>query len=321
MVYSVMRVVGVCSRKLMLSGLVVLCASLLCAAEEPDLPFDRLLVGGWGFGHVAEIEQDGTELWSVKPGRRENVCDLWRMASNRVLHVTGRGVRLVERQATGESHVLWEWAIQEGELHGCQPLPDNRVLLAVNTRSSLDLVELDATTREELKRVSITNASVFAGAHTTARSVRKTARGSYLVGRMAGKQGGAEISGDGEVLRRFPGARYGVFERPSGGYLAGGGDGRCVIAFDADGNEAWRIEAEDIPGFTLLFVAQVHEFEDGRILVANWGGHHRKLQGDDTPCLGLISADRKRLEWSAQLNPRNRAAAFCVVCTDEPEAR
>jgi hypothetical protein len=61
-----------------------------------------------------------------------------------------------------------------------------------------------------------------------------------------------------------------------------------------------------------MFVAQVHEFEDGRLLIANWGGHHRNLK-IDSPCLGLISADRKQLLWSAQLTPRNAVASFHVL--------
>ena len=85
-----------------------------------------------------------------------------------------------------------------------------------------------------------------------------------------------------------------------------------MIAFDADGKEEWRIKEEDIPGFTLMFVAQVEEFADGRLLIANWGGHHGKLK-INSPCLGLISADRKQLLWSAQLTPRNAVASFHVI--------
>jgi hypothetical protein len=61
-----------------------------------------------------------------------------------------------------------------------------------------------------------------------------------------------------------------------------------------------------------MFVAQVQEFEDGRLLIANWGGHHDK-KTISSPCLGLISADRKQVLWSVQLEPRNAVVSFHVI--------
>jgi hypothetical protein len=282
-------------------------------AEAP-LPFSGLMVGGWGFGHIALVTPDGKETWSLTG--TGNVCDVWPLDAQTVLHVTGRSVREVQVPAAGKGpgKVLWEWkAAEKSELHGCQPLASNRVLVAECQATCLRLVELERGTTNEVFSLKIEDRSLICGGHGSARSVRKTARGTYLFGCMAGfKGGGAEVDASGKILHRFPSARYGVFERPKGGFLAGGGDERCVTAFDADGKEEWRIKAEDIPGFTLMFVAQVHEFEDGRLLIANWGGHHGNLK-INSPCLGLISADRKQLLWSAQLTPRNAVASFQVI--------
>ena len=281
-------------------------------AEAP-LPFSNVIVGGWGFGHIAQVTPDGKEVWSLT--KTGNVCDVWPLDAQTVLHVTGRSVREVRLPSTGQGPgtVVWEWqAAEKSELHGCQPLASNRVLVAECQAKCLRLVELERGTTKEVFSLKIEDPTVIGGAHNSARSVRKTARGTYLFGRMAGQGGGAEVDASGKILHRFPSARYGVFERPKGGFIAGGGDDRCVIAFDADGKEEWRIKAEDIPGFTLMFVAQVEEFADGRLLVANWGGHHdaKKI---NSPCLGLISADRKQLLWSAQLEPRNAAVSFHVL--------
>lgn len=278
--------------------------------EEAPLPFAKMLVGGWGFGNVALITPDGKETWSLTGAGI--VCDVWPLDSQTVLHVTGRSVREVRVPAAGKGPgtVVWEWQAAAGsELHGCQPLASNRVLVAEAQAKCLRLVELERGTTNEVFSLKIEDPTVIAGAHGSARSVRKTARGTFL---FAGTRGGMEVDASGKVLHRFPGAAYGVYERPKGGYLVGGADNRCVIAFDADGKEEWRIKAEDIPGFTLMFVAQVEEFADGRLLVANWGGHHdaKKI---NSPCLGLIAADRKQLVWSAQLTPRNRVAAFHVL--------
>jgi hypothetical protein len=285
-------------------------------AEAP-LPFSGLIVGGWGFGHIALVTPDGKETWSLTG--TGNVCDVWPLDAQTVLHVNGRSVREVQVPTAGKGpgKVVWEWkAAEKSELHGCQPLASNRVLVAECQAKCLRLVELERGTKNEVFSLKIEDPAVLGGAHGGARSVRKTARGTYLFGCMAGKGGGTEVDASGKILHRFPSARYGVFERPKGGFLAGGGDDRCVIAFDADGKEEWRIKAEDIPGFTLMFVAQVHEFEDGRLLIANWGGHHGNLK-INSPCLGLISADRKQLLWSAQLTPRNAVASFHVL--QQPE--
>lgn len=283
-------------------------------AEEP-LPFTGLIVGGWGFGHIAQVNPDGKEAWSLTG--TGNVCDVWPLDTQTVLHVNGSGVREVRVPAAGKGAgtVVWEWrtaATTRSEVHGCQPLASNRVLVAESQKMCIRLVELERGTTNEVFTLRIEDPAVIGGSHGSARSVRKTARGTYLFGCMSGKGGGAEVDASGKVLHRFPSARYGVFERPKGGFIAGGGDDRCVIAFDADGKEEWRIKAEDIPGFTLMFVAQVQEFEDGRLLIANWGGHHDK-KAINSPCLGLISADRKQLLWSAQLGPRNAVASFQTI--------
>jgi hypothetical protein len=99
-------------------------------AEAP-LPFSGLIVGGWGFGHIAQITPEGKEVWNLT--KTGNVCDVWPLDSQTVLHVTGRSVREVQVPTAGQGPgtVVWEWQVAAGsELHGCQPLASNRVLVA-----------------------------------------------------------------------------------------------------------------------------------------------------------------------------------------------
>jgi len=277
-----------------------------------------LLVAGWGYQTLDLIDGSGNRMWSI-PGSGGAVIDVWLLDDGSVLHSATRSIRIVRRGEGGKCEVVWQWNAAPGaEVHGCQPLPDGRILLCQSSKAAVTILEVDRETKEELVRMELTEPSLRSGKHGSNRSVRKTARGTYLYGLMDGKGGGVEVDAKGTVLHRFPGARYGVFERPGGGYLAAGGDDGAVIAYDAGGKEEWRIGRKDIPDFETMFVAQVHEFSDGRILVANWGGHHRDAAG--TPCLGLIDATHKQLLWSARLKPGNRVAGFHVLPAAVPEA-
>jgi hypothetical protein len=201
-------------------------------------------------------------------------------------------------------------AAPKSESDGCQPLPGNAVLIAESHQGRLEFIELERGSLKELARVSVTNAPFLRGPHGNSRQVRKTARGTYLVGLMdQGQDGGAEFDESGALLRRFPGARYAVQELPGGGYLGAGGDSRALIGYDAQGKETWRVNQGDIPGFPIGFCAAVHPFADGSVLVANWGGHAKT----DGPCLGLLAPDRKSLRWSLRLAPANRVAGFQVL--------
>ena len=174
----------------------------------------------------------------------------------------------------------------------------------------LDLIELERGTLVEKARVSLVDAKILHGAHFNSRTVRKTSRGTYLVGLLdQAKDGGLEISATGAVIRRFPEARYAVVEMPGGGYLGAGGDNRNVIGYDAEGKVIWRLGTNDLPDFPIGFCAGVHANPDGSILVANWGGHTQT----DAPCIGLIAPDRKSLLWSIRLKPGNRVAGFQVL--------
>ena len=71
-------------------------------AEVEPLPFSGLIVGGWGFGHIALVKPDGKEAWSLTG--TGNVCDVWPLDAQTVLHVNGRSVREVQVPAAGKVH-------------------------------------------------------------------------------------------------------------------------------------------------------------------------------------------------------------------------
>ncbi len=285
---------------------------LSLAAGESATTGPRLLVCGWGLGYVAVYDSQGREEWRI--GTVGQQIDAWLLDDGHVLYTTVGSVREVERDRTapGGARVVWELAGPKGsESNGCQPLPDGRVLICRSYDDRLEFLEIERSTRKELVKVVTSDPALSKGRrHGSARQVRKTSRGTYLIGLMdQARDGGAEIDGKGAVVRRFPEIRYGLEEMPDGGFLGAGGDNHCVIRFDAEGREMWRIKQRDVPGFTLGLAAAVRAQPDGSILVANWGGHG----GSAGPCVGLIAPDRKILTWSLQLTPANRVAGFQVL--------
>lgn len=271
----------------------------------------RLLVSGWGLGYIAVYDGQGKEEWRIE--KTGNQCDSWMLSETNVLFTTGNGVREVRRDPTAKNgaSLVWELPTPDSETHGCQPLADNRILICRNYKNRLEFIEFERGTLKELLKVEVTDPAITkGGAHGSARQVRKTSRGTYLIGLMdSAKDGGVEIDAKGTVVRRFPEIRYGLEEMPDGGFLGAGGDSHCIIRFDAEGKELWRIKQKDIPGFTIGLCAAIHAYPDGSILAANWGGHG----GSVGPCVGLISPDHKSLQWSLKLKPEHRIVAFQVL--------
>lgn len=271
------------------------------AAPAPQLAGQRLLVFGWGMNYIAVIHPDGTEEWRIPTNGRQ--CDGWMTKEGTIIYSDGRGVREVRRNPAAKDGVtvVWEWKAAQGcECNGCQPLPDGRVLIAESHPERVDLIEIERGTVAEKFRVIIRD-PVFSGPHHSTRQVRKTAAGTYLFALMKGNEG-REYDSSGKLLRSFPDVRFALKHLPDGGYLGAGGDNKCVIGFDDQGKETWRIREKDIHGFQIGFAAGVHRLDDGSLLVVNWGGHAKTQD----PCLGLISADRKKLLWSLRLSPANR---------------
>lgn len=271
-------------------------------------PLTGLLVGGWGLPYIAAYTPDGQECWRIPTDGKQ--IDLWLMDNGNVLYTYNGGVREVRRNLANptNSTVVWDYkATPNAEIDGCQPLDSGRILISESRDGRLDIVEFERKTMVEKIRISITDHGIGT-AHANSRQVRKTAQGTYLFGLMNG-QGGREYDAGGKLLHEFPDVRYALQKLPDGTYIGTGGDGRCIIGFDADARESWRIKAEDVSGFTIGFAAAVTRLGDGTLLIANWGGHG-KVNG---PCIGRISADHTKLLWSLRIEPANHIAGFQVI--------
>lgn len=288
--------------------LLFIAGALLGARPVVADPLAGLLVGGWGLPYIAAYAPDGQECWRIPADGKQ--IDVWLMDNGNVIYTYNGGVREVRRDPANPTNVTVVWdhkAAQGTEIDGCQPLGPDRILVSESRKEHVDLVEFERGTLAEKARISISGQGL-GDAHGNSRQVRKTAQGTYLFGLMNG-QGGREYDAEGKLLHQFPDVRYALQKLADGTYIGTGGDGRCVIGFDADAKETWRIKAEDIPGFTIGFAAAVTQLSDGTLLVANWGGHG-KANG---PCIGRISADRTKLLWSLRVNPANRIAGFQVI--------
>lgn len=278
----------------------------------------RILIGGWELGFIAVIGVDGKEEWRIKTNY--GVISAWLLDDGAVIYSNSNlGVREVRRDSSAKTGCVDVWVRPAGgnnkgdekgkiECDGCQPLPDGHILISENHDRRVDIIEIERGTMVEKFHLSIANPS-FGGAHSLSRMVRKTRQGTYLFTRM-GKEG-YEYDATGKLLKTFPDVGFALQQMPDGTYLGSGGDCHCIISFDADGKELWRIRKDDIPGFTLGFVAGVSLLEDGSLLVANWGGHTPEAQRPALgPCIGRISADHKTLIGGYRTTPANK---ICTV--------
>jgi hypothetical protein len=152
----------------------------------------RVLVSDYGGDKVAIIAADGRVEWehsAIKPQ------DVWMLANGHILFSHLHGAR----EVTMEKKIVWEYASPEGtEVHGCQPLPDGRVMVVECGTKRLIEVGRDGKIAHEIAVPVKTK-----NTHDQMRGCRRTLDGRYLIS-AKGDRAILELSPEGKLLRTMP---------------------------------------------------------------------------------------------------------------------
>jgi len=216
----------------------------------------------FGGNKICLVDRNGQITWQYPATQPQ---DVWILPNGNILfsHVGGA------REVTRQKHVVWEYATEErNEVHACQPLPDDTVLIAES--GPMRLIEVNR--RGEITKAVQLKTSVTR-AHLQMRCARKLANGHYLVGQY-GDGVVREYGPAGEMLREIPQKMaFSGIRLPNGNTLIATGDDHRIIEVDVDGKVVWEIQENDLPGNPLRFVAGMQRLPNGHTLVCNWGGH------------------------------------------------
>lgn len=277
---------------------------LLLAAATGSSAQKKMLLAGSGWNKVAMIDKKTQKLvWihDLGPKTECNCLDYTRRGE--VVYAYGKGARLV----TKDHRTVWDFQVDEGELHTASVLPDGGFLLAV-TGKPARIIELD---KDGKIRKEITYDTKINSLHGQFRQVRKSAAGTYLLPLM-GRHVVVELDADGKELKTYPaeGNTFAVLELKDGNLLISCGDAHSIMKVDRKTGEVIQhIRQDDIEGVAFQFVAEIASYRDN-LFIANWLGHSKVK---NQPLVVELDKDGK-VVWTLAGNPEIRdVSAICPV--------
>lgn len=237
-------------------------------------------------GKVFLVAADGTIEWEYQT---KNCNELWVLPNGNVLFNTGRGVREVNRA----KDVVFDYQ-SKSEIFACQRLANGHTFIGECNNGRLLEVEPTGRIAKEIRLLP----EGKDGGHLYMRNARKLADGHYLVTHY-GEQVVREYDADGKSVRTIPaaGGPHSAARLPNGNTVITCGDlpgGSRVFEVDPAGKVVWQVQADDLPGISLKFIAGFHRLPNGNTVIANWLGHGKFGQA---PHLIEITPD-KRVVWS-----------------------
>ena len=248
-------------------------------ATAPKAGPAYFLAGDNGFHRAALFNRAGVLLWQYKaPG----VCDVHLLSSGNVLFTCRGGVK----EVTPAKKIVFEYKTKS-EVFATQRLASGNTMVAECTAERIIEVDPKGKIVKEIKTQSPKKG------HTHMRVARKTAKGTYLVAHY-GEKAIKEYDGDGKIVKEFktPWKVYEPFLRANGNIVASGENG--LLEFDPKGKILWERKSEDFGAVNMKWTAGLSIGSDGRIVLANWLGHHQEYKGDPVV---MLSKDRK-VVWS-----------------------
>ena len=287
------------------SFIVSACLLLLMTAcgKAPE----RLLLGGSGWDKIAIVNKETKAIEWEHPLEKGWECNSVSVdPKGNILFAYSKGAKLI----TKDHQELWSIAAPRGcEMQTARVLPNGNYLLAW-CGSPAHVLELDA--KGEI--VSETDFDTqIEHPHAQFRQVNKNKRGNYLVPLFASKEV-REIAPSGELVKtvKVPGNPFSVVALKNGNYMVACGDAHRYIELNYETGEIVRkIEASDIEGAELFFVAELLPTAEGGLYICNWQGHDGKAAEGNYP--QLIEIDKAgKMVWS--LNDNSTFGMISAIC-------
>jgi len=260
-----------------------LIALLLLAIVQPARSAHPFLCCDSVANKVCVVSADGRIEWEYSVTHPQ---DCWRLPNGNYLFCFKQGALELKPDKTK----VWEYkAPEKTEIHACQPLPEDRVLLAETGTARLLEVDREGKIVKEIKLSPGAKVST----HDQFRGTRKTKDGHYLVC-FKGDHKVVELDSEGKILREIPtdGDVHEVIPLPKDHLLLSCGEGHKVIEIGQSGKTVWELNQNDLPGNPLQLAAGCQVLPNGNLIICNYLGHgHLGKQ----PQFVEISRDKKIL--------------------------
>lgn len=286
----------------------LLLSALFClAATSCQKTSDRLLLGGSGWNKIAIVNKETKAIEWEHPLEKGWECNSVAVAPDgNILFSYSKGAKLINQN----HDEIWNIAAPEGsEMQTARILPDGNILLAWCGHP--------ATVLEVNGKGEILSKTEFETGidtpHAQFRQVNKNKQGNYMVPLFATSEV-CEITPSGQLLRsvELEGTPFSVAALENGNYFVACGDGHSIIELNFETGEVVRkINANDIEGAQLFFVAQLLPKSDGGAYICNWQGHDGKAAEGHFPQLIETDASGKMI-W--ELNDNATFGMISAIC-------
>ncbi|WP_239056688.1 MULTISPECIES: hypothetical protein [unclassified Parabacteroides] len=268
---------------------------------------DRLLLAGSGWNKIVIIDKETKKVEWEYPLERGWECNSVAMTpEGHILFSYRRGAKLV----TYDKQEIWNIEAPQGtEIQTAKVLPNGNCLLG---RCGTPTVLMEVNAKGEI--VSQTEFETkLERPHSQFRQVTKNEQGNYMIP-LLGASEIWEVSPAGKVLHsvKIEGSPFGMAPLPNGNWLVGCGDSHFYIELNYKTGEVLRkVNAKDIDGVTLFFVAQLQPTKDGGLYICNWQGHDKNASEANSPQLIELDASGKMV-WN--LNDNASFGMISAIC-------
>ncbi len=276
---------GVRLGKCLAFGVFAVCVPLCWGwAASPEAIRHRLVAADSSKQRIAIIDEQGRTEWEYSIGP---LHDLHYLPNGNVLFQTNWTELIEVDPRTWE--VVWRHDVSNGgdgrlrriEVHAFQRLGDGGTMVAESgARRIIELAPTGAVSNVLQMRVAHPHP------HHDTRLVRKLASGNYLVCHEADGVvreyrsdgstawefhvplfGREPVSGHG--IEAFGNQCFAALRLKNGNTLIATGNGHSVLEVRPDGEIAWQLHQNDLPGIQLAWVTTLQVLESGNVVVGN----------------------------------------------------
>lgn len=298
-----LRLVAQCMAQVILGVMTVTVAATSSAARVWG--HEVLLQGN---GRLVILNETGEITWERQWG---GLHDLHEMPNGNFLVLRGKAeVCEIDRET---KKVVWSYDASKMngnrgkpvEVHACQPLEDDRVMIVETTTGRIIEVDREGNILKEVP-LKVENSHP----HTDTRLARKLDTGNYLV---AHEADGAvrEYDGDsGELVWEYEVPLFGKAPAPghgpeafgnkvfsalrldNGNTLIATGNGHSVLEVSPEKEIVWHLSQHDLTGITLAWVTTLEVLPNGNYVIGNCHA------GPGNPLLIEIDPSDKQVAWT-----------------------
>lgn len=269
---------------------------------------ERLLLGGSGWNKIVIVDKDTKKITWEHPLEEGWECNSVAVtAEGNILFSYGKGAKLI----TIDHKELWNIPAPEGcEMQTAKVLPDGNYLLAC-CGTPARIMEVDAKGNV---LTTVDYETDIEHSHAQFRQISKNKRGNYLIPLFTTSDV-REVSPEGTLVKsvKVGGTPFSVSELENGNYLVACGDGHSYVELNYDKGEVVRqVNANDIEGAKLFFVAQLLPTAKGTTYICNWQGHDGEAASMNYP--QLLEVDQSgKMVWS--LNDNSTFGMISAICS------